>query len=168
MVKKIIKLAQYTLNRNMSSTCLFCCIIENKLPVAKIYQDSDFLVLMDKYPINTGHTLVLPIYHYESLLCMSYSEVAKLYSLVSVIAKAVVSAVNADGFNVGQNNGKAANQIIPHVHVHIIPRFRDDSPDGKWPGRRVAKLEDLKNTANKIRSLLPPVLDIQDRKYLKA
>jgi len=85
---------------------------------------------MDKYPINKGHTLVIPTTHYENLLQMPLPEVSRLYSIVPIVAKAVVSAVKADGFNVGQNNGIAANQIVPHVHVHVVPRFIDDSPDG--------------------------------------
>jgi histidine triad (HIT) family protein len=106
---------------------------------------------MDKYPINPGHTLVMPIRHYETLLQMPPAEVGKLFSLVPAIAKAIVSAVNADGFNVGQNNGIAANQIVPHVHVHIVPRFHDDSPDGKWPARKVSSQEELVKIAYKIK-----------------
>ncbi|HEX2168760.1 MAG TPA: HIT family protein, partial [Nitrososphaera sp.] len=59
--------------------------------------------------------------------------------------------VKADGFNVGQNNGSAANQIVPHVHVHIVPRFNDDSPDGRWPSRRVASHEEIAKIAQKIK-----------------
>lgn len=62
-----------------------------------------------------------------------------------------MSAVRADGFNVGQNNGIAANQIVPHVHVHIVPRFHDDSPDGKWPARTVSSEEELLKIALKIK-----------------
>jgi len=113
---------------------------------------------MDKYPINSGHTLVMPTKHYETLLHMPPAEVGRLYSLVPAVAKAVVSAVKADGFNVGQNNGIAANQIVPHVHIHIVPRFHDDSPDGKWPARRVASQEELTKIANLIKQqiILPP------------
>jgi histidine triad (HIT) family protein len=93
----------------------------------------------------------MPIRHYETLLQMPPSEVGKLYSLVPAIAKAIMSAVKADGFSVGQNNGIAANQIVPHVHVHIVPRFYDDSPNGTWPARRVCSQEDLANMANKIK-----------------
>lgn len=113
--------------------------------------DDGFLVLMDKYPINPGHTLVMPTKHYETLLQMPPPEVGRLYSLVPTIAKAIISTVKADGFNVGQNNGIAANQIVPHVHVHIVPRFHDDSPDGKWPSRRVASQEEIHNIAQRIK-----------------
>ena len=139
--------------------CIFCSIIAGHQPGVQVYRDTNFLVIMDKYPINRGHTLVIPTKHYENLLQMPPVEVGRLYSLVPAIAKAVVSAVKADGFNVGQNNGIAANQIVPHVHVHVVPRFIDDSPDGKWPARKVAPQEDLEVMAEKIRqkfTVAPP------------
>jgi len=135
----------------MSKTCIFCSIIAGQEPCVQIHHDKEFLVLMDKYPINPGHALVMPTKHYETLLQMPPTEVGRLYSLVPRIAKAIMSAVKADGFNVGQNNGIAANQIVPHVHVHIVPRFYDDSPDGKWPSRRVASREDIIKISQKIR-----------------
>ncbi|WP_337863171.1 HIT family protein [Nitrososphaera sp.] len=131
--------------------CIFCSILEGKLPSAQVYKDADFMVIMDKYPINRGHALVIPTKHYDNLLQMPPAEVGRLYSMVPAVAKAVVSAVGADGFNVGQNNGIAANQIVPHVHVHIVPRFIDDSPDGRWPDRRVAQDGELAELAQKIR-----------------
>ena len=134
-----------------SSSCIFCSIIAGQQPGVQVHRESNVVVIMDKYPINNGHTLVIPIKHYENLLQMPPAEVGRLYSLVPVIAKAVVSAVKADGFNVGQNNGIAANQIVPHVHVHIVPRFINDSPDGKWPARAVASREELAKIANKIK-----------------
>lgn len=133
-----------------SKSCIFCSIVSGQQPAAQVYRDSNFLVIMDKYPINIGHTLIVPKRHYDNILQMPLGEVGKLYSLVPAVAKAVVSAVKADGFNVGQNNGIAANQIVPHVHVHIVPRFIDDSPDGKWPARRVASHDELAKVAQKI------------------
>jgi histidine triad (HIT) family protein len=135
----------------MNKTCIFCSIIEGHEPSVQIHRDDGFLVLMDKYPINPGHALLMPTKHYETLLQMPPAEVGKLYSLVPTIAQAIVSAVKADGFNVGQNNGSAANQIVPHVHVHIVPRFHDDSPDGRWPSRRVASYEEIAKIAQKIK-----------------
>lgn len=117
----------------------------------QIHRGNGFLVVMDKYPINPGHALLMPTKHYETLLQMPPAEVGKLYSLVPTIAKAIILAVKADGFNVGQNNGIAANQIVPHVHVHVVPRFNDDSPDGRWPTRRVASQEDILTIAQKIK-----------------
>jgi histidine triad (HIT) family protein len=138
----------------MGKACIFCSIIAGELPSAQVYKDDNMLVIMDKYPINKGHTLVIPTKHHNTLLDMPPAEVGRLYTEVPRIAKAVVDAAGADGFNVGQNNGIAANQIIPHVHVHIIPRFADDSPDGKWPARRVAGEEELEKMAQRVRQRL--------------
>jgi histidine triad (HIT) family protein len=138
----------------MSRHCIFCSIISGDLPCIEVFQDKDFIAIMDKYPISRGHTLVLPKKHYVTLLQMPSTEVGRLYSLASVIAKAVVSATGADGFNMGQNNGTSANQIVPHVHVHLVPRFKGDSPDGRWPARTVASNEVLDSIAQKIKGLL--------------
>jgi histidine triad (HIT) family protein len=138
----------------MARPCLFCSIINSKLPAVILYEDQDYIALMDKYPLNLGHSLVIPKFHHESLLSMTPCQVGTLYSVVYMISKAITSAVNADGFSIGQNNGRAANQIIPHVHVHIVPRFANDSREGKWPSRTVGDLKQLTRTAQKIRSVL--------------
>src|SRR5919197_2209255 len=140
-------------------TCIFCSIVRRQTTVVEIYEEADFIVLMDKYPVNVGHTLIVPKQHYDNLLSMSSEDVGRLYSLVSIVAKAVISAVKADGFNVGQNNGVAANQIIPHVHVHIIPRFHMESNSGTWPTRRVASHQELQEIAEKIKIFLIPFLN---------
>lgn len=134
--------------------CVFCAIIRGQSPVAKVYEDSTFLAFMDKYPITSGHTLVLPKYHYGDLFQMTEDEVGNLYRVVHTIASAVYSATGAQGLNTGQNNGKAANQIVPHVHVHIIPRYEKDSRDGKWPSRKVSDYRELEEIANRIKKNL--------------
>jgi histidine triad (HIT) family protein len=67
--------------------CIFCSIINGSSEGITVYDNDHFLVLMDKYPISHGHTLVIPKKHYDNLLFMSSDEVGKLYSLVSIIAK---------------------------------------------------------------------------------
>lgn len=134
--------------------CVFCEIIKGRSPVAKVYEDSSFLAFMDKYPITLGHTLVLPKQHYSDLFHMTENEVGNLYRVVHSIATAVYTATGAQGLNTGQNNGKAANQIVPHVHVHIIPRFEKDSRDGKWPSRKLVDYKELEKVSNKIRNNL--------------
>jgi histidine triad (HIT) family protein len=125
----------------MTRPCLFCSIIKYKMPAIIIYEDKDFVALMDKYPISPGHSLVIPRSHHESLLSMTPSEVGNLYSAVSTISR-------------------AANQIIPHVHVHIIPRYEDDSREGRWPSRKIGNIEQLTSTAQKIKSVLHVYSDI--------
>ncbi|MDX1370981.1 MAG: HIT family protein [Nitrososphaeraceae archaeon] len=146
------------MNHDIDKSCIFCSIIKGNIQGTIVYEDDNFLAIMDKYPITTGHTLVIPKKHYNTLLFMPPKEVGELYSLVSIIAKAVVSAISADGFNIGQNNGRSANQIIPHVHVHIIPRFKNDNSNGRWPTRYIASEIELLNYSEKIKNHLDHAL----------
>lgn len=124
------------------------------MSAVKIFEDSMFVAFMDKYPINTGHTLVLPKKHHNDIFTMGNDEIGKLFSTVSFLAKGIVKALDAKGLNIGQNNGRAANQIVPHVHVHIIPRYNYDSPNGRWPSRNLISDEELDKIAQKIKASL--------------
>jgi histidine triad (HIT) family protein len=124
------------------------------LGAVKIFEDSMFVAFMDRYPINTGHTLVLPKKHHKDIFTMGNDEIGKLFSTVSFLAKGIVKALDAKGLNIGQNNGRAANQIVPHVHVHIIPRYNYDSPNGRWPSRNLISDEELDKIAQKIKASL--------------
>lgn len=124
------------------------------MSAVKIFEDSMFVAFMDKYPINTGHTLVLPKKHHKDIFTMGNDEIGKLFSTVSFLAKGIVKALDAKGLNIGQNNGRAANQIVPHVHVHIIPRYNYDSPNGRWPSRNLISDEELDKIAQKIKASL--------------
>lgn len=130
--------------------CIFCRIIQKDVPNAIIYENEKFLAFMDKYPINLGHTLIVPKQHYNNLLEMPTEIVGEMYSLVPTLAKAITSVINSDGFNINQNNGKSANQIVPHVHVHIVPRYSAEKIKGQWPTRKIAKIQDLQSLAKKI------------------
>jgi histidine triad (HIT) family protein len=81
---------------------------------------------------------------------MPLNLVGEMYSLVPQIAKSIISTIDGNGFNVSQNNGRSANQIIPHVHVHIVPRFSLEKVKGQWPIRKIANIEELKILADKI------------------
>jgi histidine triad (HIT) family protein len=130
--------------------CIFCKIINKSIPNAIIYEDEKFLVFLDRYPINYGHALLIPKDHFDTILEMPLNLVGEMYSLVPQIAKSIISTIDGNGFNVSQNNGRSANQIIPHVHVHIVPRFSLEKVKGQWPMRKIAKIEELKILADKI------------------
>ena len=134
-----------------TTSCIFCSIIRGDAPSVLVYTDNEFIALMDKYPVNYGHTLLVPKVHYNDLLTMPIDLVGKMYCLAANLAKAILLSIKADGFNLGQNNGRAANQIVPHVHVHIIPRYSYDSPNGNWPSRKVASLVELARIAESIK-----------------
>jgi histidine triad (HIT) family protein len=149
-------------------SCILCSIVSGRSKAEIIYQDSSFVGLLDKYPFSIGHSLVIPRKHYEDLLKMPKEEVGKLYSTVSIIATAISKALNSEGLNIGQNNGRAANQIIPHVHVHVIPRFRRDLISGRWPSRHLANDLELQETSDKIRSVLTTTSISQKKQVIKS
>jgi len=137
--------------------CIFCSIISRELKAEIVYEDKESIAVMDKYPINDGHVLVMPKKHYSTVLDMPSAEVGSLYVRVAMVAKAVSKATNAIGLNIGQNNGEAASQIVPHMHVHVIPRYQDDAPRGKWPFRKKVDDYQLRRTAESIRRSLTAI-----------
>ena len=130
--------------------CIFCDMIEGKLSCHMIYEDNDCLVILDKYPIDNGHSLVITKKPYEKLTDMNVDEVAKLFSKIPKIANAIMSATNADAFSIAQNNGKAAKQIIPHVHIHIIPRY--NTTGTLWTKRKILSDTELDELSQKIKN----------------
>ncbi len=136
---------------SFKANCVFCDIVRGKAPAALVYEDSSFIAFMDRSPITLGHLLVLPRDHYETVFDMPREEVGPLFTRAVHLATAVRKAMKADGMNIGQNSGRAAQQIVFHVHVHVIPRYLSDSPDGRWPTRRAASLEELESVAERIR-----------------
>ena len=131
---------------------IFTQIIDRKLPGFFVFEDQNHVAILDKYPIDHGHTLVIPKKPYELLTEMPQNEVAELFSLVPVIAVAVKKATGADAFSIAQNNGKAAKQIIPHVHVHIIPRYSNKGT--VWTKRNIPDDSELEELSKKIKACL--------------
>jgi histidine triad (HIT) family protein len=133
-------------------TCIFCDILDGKLDAHILYEDEDHIAFLDKYPIDDGHTLVIPKKHHERITDMNSNNVGKIFSIVPKIAKAVLIGSGADAFSLAQNNGKAAKQIIPHVHIHIIPRYNNKGAE--WTKRQILTPDVLSELAVKIRAVL--------------
>ena len=125
-------------------------MIEGKLSYHMIYQDDDCLVILDKYPIDHGHSLIITKKHYEKIIDMSIDEVSKLFSKIPKIVNAIIKATSADAFSIAQNNGKAAKQIVPHVHIHIIPRY--NSTGTLWTKRKIITDNELSELSGKIKN----------------
>ena len=115
-----------------------------------IYEDDDCLVILDKYPIDNGHSLIITKKHFEKIIDMNTDDVSRLFSKIPKIANAIIKATDADAFSVAQNNGKAAKQIIPHVHIHVIPRY--NSTGTLWTKRKIMTADELGELAEKIKS----------------
>ena len=125
-------------------------MIKGKLSCHMIYQDDDCIVILDKYPIDNGHSLIITKKPYEKLTDMDVNEVAKLFSKIPKIVNAIIKITNADAFSIAQNNGKAAKQIIPHVHIHVIPRY--DATGTLWTKRKIMNDDELSELAKKIKN----------------
>ena len=132
--------------------CIFCDIINGKLPCHLIHKDDNHIVILDRYPIDVGHSLIITKKPYEKLTDMSVEVIMDLFSKIPKIISAIIKATKADGFSIAQNNGKAAKQIIPHVHVHIIPRYNDTGT--LWLKRKILKDNELDELAQKIRNCI--------------
>lgn len=111
---------------NDFSENVFYKIIHSELPSYKVYEDESFLVILDRYPANLGHCLILPKIPATDIFDLSEESAAGLYPLAKKIASAVKNATGCDGVNIMQNNGRAAGQMIFYFHLHIIPRYYED------------------------------------------
>ena len=129
---------------------IFTEIIEKTEPGYIVYEDKKHIAILDKYPIDVGHVLVIPRHPYEKITEMPKHEVAELFSLIPDIANAVLKATGAVAFSIAQNNGKEAKQIVPHVHVHIIPRYADKAT--MWTKREIPSDNELSELQQKIKN----------------
>ena len=128
---------------------IFTEIIEGREPGYVIFEDERHIAILDKYPIDAGHSLLITKNLYEKITDMPEKEVAELFLLVPKIATAILKATGAVAFSIAQNNGKEAKQIIPHVHVHIIPRYANKGT--VWTKRGIPSDSELKDLSEKIK-----------------
>ena len=125
--------------------CIFCKIIKNEIHSYKVYEDSKTLAFLDIAPINNGHILVIPKKHYKNIEDISEEELYALIKTVKKIGKALKKSLNILGYNVNINNDPIAGQIIPHIHFHIIPRYKNDGlklwKQGKYKNKEAEKIQ---------------------------
>lgn len=108
--------------------CIFCEIVKGNIPSSKVYEDDNYLAILDLSQTTLGHTLVMPKKHYDNFLEMDSKEAGELMSAVNTVAKKVVKNLGASGCNILNNTNEVAGQTVMHTHVHIIPRYsKDDS-----------------------------------------
>lgn len=134
----------------MSQDCIFCKIIAGELPATKIYEDEDTLAFMDIGPVVKGHALVIPKEHYDPITGTPPEVLQKLITIVQKVAKAQYKGLNADGVNVSQANGAIAGQEVPHIHFHVIPRFKDDDHSWNWQAGSYDSVEEMQSKADGI------------------
>ncbi|OEU51627.1 MAG: histidine triad (HIT) protein [Desulfobacterales bacterium S3730MH5] len=134
--------------------CIFCKIVAGEIPSVKIYEDDSVLAFMDINPLNNGHLLIIPKAHAATIHEISEADFLAVMSATHRLAAAVREALNPDGINLLQLNGKAANQVVPHLHVHIVPRWSGDGLTVSQWNLVSGDMEKIKGVAEQIQKAL--------------
>lgn len=136
------------------SACIFCKIVAEEIPATIVYENEHVLVFMDIGPIVKGHALIISRQHYDPVTETPDEILAEMHMAAKRIARAMMNGLGADGVNIMQNNGKAAGQEVPHIHIHVIPRFNDDGHHWNWNAKKYADFDEMKKLAEKLREQL--------------
>ena len=129
--------------------CIFCKIIRGELPSSTVFENEEVIAFLDIMPLSKGHTLVVPKTHSENLETTPAEIMMKLGPVLKKLSRAVTEATGASAVNLLLSNGKAAGQIVPHLHFHIIPRTDDDGMSFETKRRKYTG-EEMENYRNKI------------------
>jgi histidine triad (HIT) family protein len=135
--------------------CVFCKIRDGQIPSTRVHEDAKTFVIMDINPLTPGHCLVITKAHAPTIHTADPSDLEAVIVTAQRVARAIDDALNPDGLNLLQANGPAAFQSVPHVHLHLIPRWKGDGKGFDWKlvaGDRAQ----ITATADKIRGALKP------------
>lgn len=111
------------INSRSADNCPFCNPTPERILLA---ESATVYAIKDKYPVNPGHTLIIPKRHCSNYFDLSFKEQSACWFMVNMVKKQIEKEYKTDAFNVGINVNEEAGQTIPHVHIHVIPRFKGD------------------------------------------
>jgi histidine triad (HIT) family protein len=132
---------------------IFDKILSGDIPSYKVYEDDHVLAFLDIGPLSEGHTLVIPKERKAFLHQLSDEASAAIGRVLPRLCRAVMRATGATDYNILQNNGSKAHQVVMHVHFHIIPKFGGEGLGILWPAGRLAD-SDARELLGKMRSAL--------------
>ena len=132
------------------SDSVFTRIIRRELPAAIVYEDAQVMAFMDAGQVNPGHVLVATKRQVETVMELEEAEAAHLFAIATRVARAVQAAYAPEGMTLLQTNKPAGWQTVPHVHIHVLPRYQGDGAELVWP-RKEPGLEQLREYAARIR-----------------
>jgi len=112
--------------------CIFCKIIAGDIPSYKVYEDDKVIAFFDILPISPGHTIIVPKNHVADVEDLSDEEISAMAVALKKIGAAVLKGLGVKGYSVFLDNKSAANQHVPHVHFHLVPRAEGDGLE-RWP-----------------------------------
>lgn len=133
------------------ANCIFCKIINGDIPSKTLYEDDEFKVIFDVAPAAQGHVIILPKYHAANIFELPEEIAGKAFILAKKVATMLKEVLNCDGVNILQNNGEAAGQTVFHLHVHVIPRYKEDTVQVTWTQGQAddAKIQEIMEAAKK-------------------
>ena len=133
--------------------CIFCEIVAGRADASVVYEDDHVIAFLDLFPVNEGHTLVVPKTHATYLNDMDAETGMRVFAAAQRLAQAVRdSGVRCEGVNLVLADGAAAGQEVFHVHLHVLPRYAGDQFGFRFGGKGQAAREEMEGTAEKIRS----------------
>jgi len=106
--------------------CIFCKIAKGEIPSERILETDNFFAVKDINPKTKGHSLVISKKHYQTILDMPSSLLGEFLEAGKELALKLLKEENAEGFNLVINNYRVAGQLVPHAHLHVLPRKKDD------------------------------------------
>ncbi len=106
--------------------CIFCKIVKGEIPSTKTYEDDSFIGILDIHPKAEGHTLLIPKSHFKTFLDMPGTLGNEMLEAVKHVGLDLIKQGRGEAFNVFVNNGETAGQVVMHVHIHVIPRKKND------------------------------------------
>ncbi|MCH8620917.1 HIT family protein [Undibacterium sp. TS12] len=112
--------------------CIFCEILDGRSAAAVVYRDEHCIAILDAFPLTRGHLLVIPSQHQQHIEELPAETVAHLFAMGSRFSSALRLGGESEATAVLLNNGKAANQHVAHVHLHVIPRRKGDTALMVW------------------------------------
>lgn len=128
---------------------VFTKIIRGEIPAARVYEDEDTIAFMDAGQVNPGHVIVATKEQVETLVELDDALAAALFRTALRVARALEREFKPDGLTILQANKPAGWQTVPHVHLHVLPRYADDGVGLVWP-RKNPPLEELRELAARI------------------
>ena len=134
--------------------CIFCKMIEGKIPCTKVYENESVLAFLDIHPVNKGHTLVIPKKHSKNIYETRDEILSEMILVAKKISTAIKASLKADGVNVIINNDTSGGQVIFHIHIHIIPRIENDGLAPWLRGKDYEGEEEKESFAKKIASVI--------------
>ena len=130
--------------------CLFCKIARKEIPAEVVYEDADTIAFLDINPSAEGHTVVIPKEHHQSIQILPAELVGPVFMTVKVVSSMLEKALGSGHFTIGFNNGKLSGQEVDHIHIHLIPRYKNDGGDSFQSIVQNTPTEDPKTTKEKI------------------